>query len=85
MGIIFREKENALLGISKRLRFLIIPKSEPYMFQIILDSLQFLQEQVDVDHVCQDEESGHGGQEVAGGTDLKQKKREKKVKVIKCR
>ena len=41
-----------------------------HVLQVVLDPLQLLEQQVHVDHVGQDEQASHRGQEVAGGADL---------------
>ena len=44
-----------------------------YMFQVVLDPLQLLEQEVHVDHIGQDEQTSHGGQKIARGTDLENK------------
>jgi hypothetical protein len=41
------------------------------MFDIVLDSPQLLEQQVNVDHVGQDQKAGNGGKKIASGANLK--------------
>jgi hypothetical protein len=41
------------------------------VFDIVLDSPQLLEQQVNVDHVGQDQKAGNGGKKIASGANLK--------------